>query len=301
MPEPGLPATLVTTLTGAIDYAGLFPPAALALPDAVANYADYRASDDAWALGRLIVPAARLLALEAALARLDPARLGGIPWDLSVTLGPDWEADGRSLDGFHASGGTTRAVPDAIEARVRDAAAVGRLAGLVGSDKAVFGEVAPGPASAEVLAALAEAGLAAKIRMGGVTPDAFPAPEFVADFLIGVARLALPFKATAGLHHPIRGPYPLTYAPDAARGTMYGYLNVVLAAALAREGAPAPTVRSALLETDRGALRFDDDGLTWRESRVSRRVLDQLRAGGLRGWGSCSFREPMDELRPVLR
>src|SRR5919107_1312328 len=47
-------------LTDAIDYAGLFPPAQLDMPGAVAEYAAYLDSPHRWALGRFVVPAARL-------------------------------------------------------------------------------------------------------------------------------------------------------------------------------------------------------------------------------------------------
>ena len=42
-----------------IDYAGLFPPAALSMQDAVRNYARYREGEYAWALGPFIVPKER--------------------------------------------------------------------------------------------------------------------------------------------------------------------------------------------------------------------------------------------------
>ena len=47
-------------LTGAIDYAGLFPPSQLSMEDAVVNVAKYRASEHSWMLGRFVVPVARL-------------------------------------------------------------------------------------------------------------------------------------------------------------------------------------------------------------------------------------------------
>jgi hypothetical protein len=69
--------TLRTLLAHAIDYAGLFPPAQLDMPGAVAEYESYLASSDAWALGRFVVPAARLRELAAAAgdAPLEPVRL----------------------------------------------------------------------------------------------------------------------------------------------------------------------------------------------------------------------------------
>src|ERR1039458_1007223 len=51
-----------------------------------------------------------------------------------------------------------------------------------------------------------------KVRTGGLTPEAIPESEAVADFLCRAAARRLPFKATAGLHHPIRSLHPLTYA-----------------------------------------------------------------------------------------
>src|SRR5579875_1274910 len=57
-------ASLRALLTELIDYAGLFPPARLPLDQAIRNYARYRQGNDAWMLGRFIVPASRLEDLE---------------------------------------------------------------------------------------------------------------------------------------------------------------------------------------------------------------------------------------------
>ena len=53
-------ASVKTLLQGAIDYAGLFPPAALSMSEAIINYATYRNSNYNWMLGRFVVLAARL-------------------------------------------------------------------------------------------------------------------------------------------------------------------------------------------------------------------------------------------------
>ena len=47
-------------LVDAIDFAGLFPPAAQDMSSAVRDYGRYRQGDEAWALGRFVVPVARL-------------------------------------------------------------------------------------------------------------------------------------------------------------------------------------------------------------------------------------------------
>jgi hypothetical protein len=51
---------LSALLSGAIDYAGLFPPASLDLPTAIRNYTAYREGPHAWMLGRFVIPAARV-------------------------------------------------------------------------------------------------------------------------------------------------------------------------------------------------------------------------------------------------
>ena len=58
---------------------------------------------------------------------------------------------------------------------------------------------------------------------GGVTPVAFPAAHQVIDFIAACEREAVPFKATAGLHHAVRGDYRLTYEPESPVSTMYGF------------------------------------------------------------------------------
>ena len=63
----------------------------------------------------------------------------------------------------------------------------------------------------ECIAAIADCGRRAKIRTGGETADKFPAPESVIEFIRLCAAANVPFKATAGLHHPLRSIHRLTY------------------------------------------------------------------------------------------
>ncbi len=49
-------ASLRALLAGAIDYAGLFPPATLTLEPALRNYAEYARSAESWMLGAFILP-----------------------------------------------------------------------------------------------------------------------------------------------------------------------------------------------------------------------------------------------------
>src|SRR5688500_19546105 len=64
-------ASLARLLHGAIDYAGLFPPAKLNMRDAVDEYVDLVSSEDSWIVSRFICPASRLMELERELARAE--------------------------------------------------------------------------------------------------------------------------------------------------------------------------------------------------------------------------------------
>src|SRR5262249_48230544 len=61
------------------------------------------------------------------------------------------------------------------------------------------------------------AGSFAKMRTGGVTPEAIPSADTVAEYILACAERRLAFKATAGLHHPIRAMQPLTYDANPLR------------------------------------------------------------------------------------
>ena len=79
-------------------------------------------------------------------------------------------------------------------------------------------EVDPkGPGLEELLAAIRDTGAGAKIRTGGVSAEAFPTPGAVLGFLRACHEIGVRFKATAGLHHPLRATYRLTYAPEVRR------------------------------------------------------------------------------------
>src|SRR5262245_47431436 len=64
---------LSTLLAGILDYAGLFPPAALDLPSAVNLYAGYRRGPHAAILGRFVCPAGRLAELSVQAGHFAPA------------------------------------------------------------------------------------------------------------------------------------------------------------------------------------------------------------------------------------
>lgn len=291
--------TLRTLLAHAIDYAGLFPPAQLDMPGAVAEYESYLASSDAWALGRFVVPAARLRELAAAAGDAPSNPLGSRQGEraLSVVLGADLAADVERLRAFCADvngEGWWRGI-DAVELRASTPEAIAQAMRVVPDSVERYVEIPISEDPTPLVLAIAGAGAYAKVRTGGTTTDAFPASDHVARFLATCLREAVPFKATAGLHHPLRGEYPLTYEPGSACGRMYGFLNVFLATAFLAAGLDEAEARVLLDESDPNAVTFNRTEAVWRSHRLP---LDRLAESRrfLTSFGSCSFREPIDDL-----
>jgi len=144
------------------------------------------------------------------------------------------------------------------------------------------------------LEAVKKAGCFAKIRTGGLKPQAIPALSQISEFILTCARLRLPFKATAGLHHPIRAAYPLTYDLDAPRAVMHGFLNVLMAAAFAWHG--EKNVAAILAETDASAFSFTQNAC-WRDQMLTVEQIKDARSHFVHAVGSCSFDEPVQDLK----
>jgi hypothetical protein len=287
-----------------IDYAGLFPPASLAMAPSVANYDAYSRSEWNWILGRFIVPVARLAEFEEAFAGLS-APLGdtGFPnWRMSVLLGSDPVADVARIREFNAqlatSGSDRRAVVESVEGKVASSEEVKRLSGIIPAELATYFEF-PLSSCGECIAAVVGCGRRAKIRTGGETADKFPAPENVIEFIRLCAAANVPFKATAGLHHPLRSVHRFTYQPESASGIMHGFVNVFLAAAFLRAGMETALAAQLLEERSAEAFHFNADGVSWRKHRLSRHEIAAARQGFAVSFGSCSFTEPIDDLRAL--
>lgn len=286
-----------TLLTGLVDYAGLFPPASLSMPDAAGNYAAYRSGPHAYALGRFVVPVARLEEIEAQLSQ-DP----GYPWRISVLASGDVDADIQEIQAFNERQ-ESRARIDAIEFRAQSAEQIEtwakRLSEAFYDEIDGYFEIPVGEDPAPLITAIASAKQRAKIRTGGVTPEAFPSAGEIARFLAACARNDVPFKATAGLHHPMLCLKPLAYSEDAPEGWMHGFLNVFLAAAWLRLGVDPKAIAPLLDEKDSGALSFGATSVSWRVFRLTTADLEQVRAKFAISFGSCSFEEPIADLQSI--
>jgi hypothetical protein len=290
-----MPAALDALLNGLIDYAGLFPPAKLPMADAVRHHAGYLQTGHSAKLGRFILPLARLAEFEGEYAKLDSAAQHG--WRLSVLSGPDPKVDCAAISAFNTRHAHARIV--SVEAKAASTAEVAEIAAQFPPILEVWIEIAATPDPAPLLEAVSSARRGAKIRTGGVTPDAFPAAAGIARFLATCHRLSLTAKATAGLHHPLRGEYRLTYEPGAPRGPMFGFLNVFLAAALLRHGGSEAEAAQLLADSTAANFHHAPESLGWGPRRFSASQLTSTRQSLLRSYGSCSFTEPIEGLQEL--
>jgi hypothetical protein len=217
-----------------IDHAPLFPPASLPMPDALDEDRRARADENAWLLARLVWPASRLDELE------------GEDRGLSVLLDGPYSGDPRA---------------QAVETRWESG-----LEGLAGE---AYVELPLGGELEERVAELAERGLRAKVRCGGAE---VPSRAELGRFLRACRDASVPFKATAGLHHPL------------ATSERHGFLNVLAACAFEDEDA---------LEGD---VSLTSEALRWGEREAGAEQLARVRREQLVAVGSCSFFEPVDEL-----
>jgi hypothetical protein len=295
-------SALQALLRDSIDYAGLFPPAGLDLGQAVANYASYRIDPHAWALGRFVVPAGRLAELEQALGGLLPRFPPSDRWRIAVLLGTDPLRDLETIGEFncpHVGNGAGMATVDVVEAKADSPEAVERLLSRLPSDLQPYVEIPVTRDPAPLAAAVARSGGRLKVRTGGITLDAFPTAADLARFLRAARDAGVPFKATAGLHHPLRSEYRLTYEPGSACGIMFGFLNLFLATAFLGAGLEDAAAERLLEERDRGAFRFDGDGVEWRGHRLDLDRIRRTRESAIISFGSCSFTEPFDDLHSL--
>lgn len=280
-------------LEGLIDYAGLFPPASLDMPTAVRNYSAYRASDEAWMLGRFIVPAQRLPEFSVAFSETCCDEQAS-PWLLSVLSTGDADEDARLIEAISEGA----AFLDAIELKAAEAAQVERQLRLAPSGMAAYVEFPP-EMSDEILPVLKQFGAKAKLRTGGVTTDAIPEARKIAEFLAACAKTKVPFKATAGLHHPLRSIRKLTYEEGSTTAIMHGFINIFVAAVVSYLGAAAEEVTEALSEESPAAFQWKKRTLIWRNHRLAERQIKEARENFAIGFGSCSFTEPVNELKEL--
>jgi hypothetical protein len=287
-----------TLLQGSIDYAGLFPPAEVDMRTALENYARYSSGPSSWALGRFILPVSRLDEFAVHVPGI-PFRPIDSPWHVAALIGTNLEADVDAIDEFnrrYSSGGVRI---DSVEVKATSEAHIGEIIAGVPSTLRTYIEVPVEPDPSNLIRSIGQGGRRAKVRTGGVTQEVFPRGPDLLRFVRATIDHAVPFKATAGLHHPLRATYRLTYAENSPMGRMFGFLNLMLAVAFLRSGMDEPDALRVLEEDDPAAFRPDDSGIGWRGARVDIKALSDARWLGMVSFGSCSFTEPIEDLQSL--
>lgn len=275
-------SVIAKLLDGLIDYAGLYPPASLDLLAVTRNYVCYRQGKDAVALGRLVVDLSRVGELR------DVAGDSQQEFHLSITASASPDVD--SLLRFLDAG-----LPiEAIEIKADTPSAIERIARQLPVGVTVYFEVPVEGTDAAVLDAIYAASARVKLRLGGLA--AFPSSSSIAGMLQAIADRSLLFKATAGLHHPLRGRYPFTDAPGSAVGTMHGFVNLSCAAALLHLGGTVTEAELILDEMDRNAWQVSTDAIRWRDLSWSTLQIEEARREFFCSIGSCSFTQPLAEM-----
>ena len=310
--------TIETLMTGLIDYAGLFPPSKLDMPTAVENYARYLRSEHERFLSRFICTVPRLeeLSKHAAVVMPGTHATSGYrenadmqdPWQISAIIVGNLEDNLDAIYAFnehhdHEENGL--AMVDVIEMKIDSPEDVDQAMDIIPAliapafelpESAIFDGDPRG-----FIAALAGNQAIAKVRCGGVTPQLFPSSTDIARFMHACNAADVPFKATAGLHHPIRARHKLTYEPDAPVAMMHGFINVFIAGAIVRsiKGIDIDTLTKIIDETDPAAFVFNDDAVAWNELSIPVAKLAQVREHFATSYGSCSFDEPRADLKAL--
>jgi hypothetical protein len=298
-------ASLRVLLDHAIDYAGMFPPCALALEPALRNQASYVRSSEAWMLNGFVLPVEQFDVARQLLSEFDPHH----PLRIAA-LGPKTTKSDAFLDGLYNAETAIHSFSEYDTDLVSishlemflpedvDSASLKAARSIV-SELPVFLEAPPERAQ-QTIGLIAGhnshedmATFGYKLRTGGVTADAFPTSAQIARALVTAATNRLPIKFTAGLHHPIR------QFRDEVKTKMHGFLNVLGAAVLAAEHQwDADQAAMMLEDEDSDSFSFTDDFFTWGKWKIDADRL-RYRRKFVRSFGSCSFDEPRDDLRAL--
>ena len=298
-------------MDGLIDYAGLFPPASLDLTSALDEYGAYLPSADSWMLGRFIIPVVDLSKLPILSAAWRFSVLGRSGKDADEFL-RNLEVDLADVQAFRQ---TQPATADIFEVRLPSdiLSFPTKLFNLLNQTSqqitnqhklTTFYEIPLEDAWRENMAATVatlsqqneqnsrRSGF--KLRCGGVVAHAFPAVEQIAFALLLCRDHRVPFKATAGLHHPIR------HYNESVQTKMHGFINVFGAAILARaHNLSLEQTIEILKEEDPRHFDFNESHFAWKNLSTTAEEIADARKSQFVAYGSCSFDEPREDMQKL--
>ncbi len=303
-----------------IDYAGLFPPSGLDMDTAISNFLSYRKSDAAPVLASFVIPAARLIELE----QLTDEFAEQSPVPFSVITGkcddsesclaqvekglkqcrrfldthsgntaipvleiklPDDDPDEQELGKLcssirKAADAALNAPADIYFEPVRNQFWRARIDSLTN----VLQHMPPGKGAKNGL----------KLRCGGVEAHMFPTIDQLAAGLHACLKRGVPFKGTAGLHHPVR------HFNDGVETKMHGFLNLFGAAVLGTVHKwNESEIARMLLDENAENFIFNASGFSWKEYSATHAQIRSVRTAQAASYGSCSLIEPLEDLQQL--
>jgi hypothetical protein len=183
---------------------------------------------------------------------------------------------------------------DVVELRGESADAIDEALDMIPGELFPFFEMPVSPDPRGLLATVAGLDAGAKVRTGGQKQDAIPAAADLARFIAACSAAAVPFKATAGLHHPLR------HVSDSMGTEEFGFLSVFVAACLGQlHDLPEREIEAMLVDRSPASFTFEEGEITWRDWRIGTDQIEEARDFFAVSFGSCSFDEPRDHLRAM--
>ena len=287
-----------------IDHAALFPPASMNTEEAVAEDREARGGAYGWMLARFVCPASRLAELREGFggwAATPPLSvvLDGVGQTDEASWSEALEADANRIATAASDGAPLAAVELRLPSpRPGSAALIAAQSVLRPLKAEVYLDLLPGgrwrndvPAA---IGAASAVGARVKLRCGGETAAAVPPVELVALALASCRDTGVVMKATAGLHHPLRHTDPESGI------TMHGFLNLLAAAALGAAHNMRPSgMERVLAEEDPEAFEVSAGELRAGGERATAAEIDAARRHLFASYGSCSWREPVEDLREL--
>ncbi|PEZ76290.1 hypothetical protein CN380_21050 [Bacillus sp. AFS017274] len=284
-------------MTELIDYAGLFPPAALPLPEAISNFHAYIHDSDSWMLGPFVIPASRLGELKQFKAQFNdqyPLRLSVI-LTKSEEIPTELEAIQLFLETYKTAGAIEaiefplppQINPSFLENLEKRTGNYPIYCEMTGTNDQLLNTLD----TIHSINQKSPKRIGIKMRMGGITANLFPSVNQAAFVIHECQKRELPLKFTAGLHHPIR-----QYRTE-VETRMHGFVNVFTASIMAySRSVNTATIQAILLDEDPTNFSFTTDSLSWRDFTVSSADIIKARSFFAASYGSCSFNEPREEL-----
>lgn len=302
-----------------IDYAGLFPPASLELPQAFHNYVFYMKGEYKWMLGKFIIPSKKLTELGKllnimSLESIVPLSVLGTGGNNITEFRKNFEDDLEFSGKFFSLFGNIVTF-DAFEVKLPSDIFRNenndelldlmllisvKLEALLGKEIPVFFEVTLTEnyeqeiiRTVETIASIKK-NCGFKLRTGGVEPSAFPKPEVIAFAIMTCCEFNVPMKCTAGLHHPIR------HFNSEVNTLMHGFMNVFVAGIIAfYSGIDESEIIDVLTDDDPYDFIFNENGFVWNEIEITNSEIKSAREKFMLSYGSCSFDEPVSDLKTI--